>query len=38
MGVATAGKITEGHYARVPGRLRSKYHGEEAGHVRPQQS
>lgn len=38
MGIAASGKITEGHYARVPGRLRPKYHGEEAGHVCPQQS
>lgn len=38
MGFAAVRKIKERHYAGVQGGLRAEHHGEEAGHVRAQQS
>lgn len=38
MGVQAAGKVEKGHHARVQRGLRAEHHGEEARHVRPEQS
>lgn len=33
MGLAASWKVTQGYHARVSGRLRTEYYGEETGYV-----